>query len=1344
MSIRSRILLPAVIGQIIGCALALVTTAAQPALAATARASGAAASSSPARPAPGPEAMASRHARKTGRPVEVASERTATSTVFAEPNGTMRAVITAVPTRVRRGQGWVPVRTRLRRNAGGTFSPVAISQPLELSGGGTTRPLVEPGRGTARLSLRWPGRLPAPVVSGATATYRHVLPGVDLEVTATYGGFTEVLVVRSRAAGLRLLAHPVRLAISSPGLTVTPGKGGGLIATDQRGQVAVQRPGGDDVGQCRTRPEPAPNGPGGPRNGGVPTAAVAADAARQPGRAAAQPGDADQPGDALPGHDRPVVQREHIELDRPAAALPERGELERREPRHRLQRRDRGWRGPDNLTDARAMFQMNTVSMNSKHLLGATFRINEGWANSCTASDVDLWVTGAIASTTTWNNQPSWMTKLASVSAARSTDGTGNCAAGPLAFNALAGVQQAATNGWPNLTLGLRAGNEADTNSWKRFQAGSATLQVDYNTIPAVGTMSTIPALAPAVRVRRLLAGLERPGDEQRHADAGGRHRRRGRRRDPGEGRLRLAGVERHRLGCRRVRPGPDRAVTQHPDDIPDPGRQPDRRHHLPLAGSDRRSADVALHRHGPVALVAVVRVHRRLHTAARAQVTGTVYTPGCAPSCGGVGTTGAFTLNGGASDVSKYLYGFTDPPTTALTPSAQGGSVTFSFTPSHGGPTTLFVTSQDIGGNVSAETRYTFNVGSPAPAAGNWRLADTSDDTGAHPLTLVGGATLGVPAREVQDTALGLSGTGQYARTAGPVLDTSQSFSVSAWARITNTTGDHVVAAQAGTTASGFILEYQHSASRWAFAGVSADVASPAVNFSVTSAAAPTLGAWTLLTGTYDAATRTASLYVNGVPQGSQVAAAPTWNATGPLMIGADWSGGTASAFLAGSVSNAEVWQRVLQPSEVATMADPSGDPVGVYHFDEVGGSIAFDSSDYGNDLNLEGDAQIPASGAGHDGTGMLLMDGGGWAQSFSPVLNTDQSFTVAAWVRLDGTALPSHSEYALSQAGTTSSAFLLGYVATPSPHWAFQMPQADTASPVIDSAGSGALTTATLGVWHLLTGSFSAATNVMTLSVDGQVAAATTRTVAPWNAGDAFLAGSGWLAGGNAGPWTGAVDEIRVYQGVYNSPLDNWQFSSCTGTPVSCADQGTGNHALTLGSGATQVPSGYSGSGLSLTGAGAAATSATAVDTSTAFTASAWVDLAAVPGSDAVVVAEAGAHQDFFELGYSASRGQWCATVYSADAGTATAASACAGSVQTGTWTQLAAVFDPVHQSVTLYLDGALVATAADTASWKASGGVLVGGGLRNGAAAGLLTGRVDDVEILSGAVADPSTLQ
>jgi hypothetical protein len=1087
------------------------------------------------------EQVALARARASGRPVEVASERTATSTVFAMPSGLLRAIITTVPVSVRRGSSWVQASTVLRRGAGGAIRPVATSQPLVLSGGGTASPLVSLASGASRLDLRWPGRLPAPVLSGSTATYRHVLPGVDLEVTATNAGFTEVLVVRDRAAGLRLLAAPPSLDISSPGLTIKASRGGGLVALDHQGKVVFAAP-------TATMWD---SGPANRKDGSRPTAIVRLRLHR-----------------AGLNRSRVWLALDRAMLTSAATVFPvmvdpsfTAGLLNWTDPLE-LYPTETNWNGqnlgtdpngvievgkdPWYLTRARAFFQMNTSPVNGKHILGATFRITEGWANSCNASEVDLWETGGISSSTDWYNQPSWIKELSALTTAHRTDHSGSCGKAQIAMDATVGVQDAAANGWPNLTLGLRGGNESDTNSWKRFYP-DATLQVDYNSISTVGTQSTSPPLSP-----QCVSGGSHPASNDPYMnsqtpaliayanDA-----------DTAETSLKGTFTWQSWNGAAWVAAGSGTdpigraANTQTSFTIPSGSLTDGTTYRWQVQIADPLMAPYTGTDYS--AWSPWCEFIADFSPPPSPAVSGTVYTAGCTPSCGGVGQSGSFTLSAsGATDVTGYLYGFSDPPTTPLTPATMGGSVTFGWTPTAAGPTTLYVQSVDAGNNHSAETRYSFTVGAPTPASGSWRLnGDLSDDTGAHPLSLVSGGNLSAPALKVQNTALGLSGS-QYAQTSGPVLNTAQSFSVSAWVKLTDTTSYHAAVSQAGTSSSGFFLEYDHYGNRWAFAGVASDVANPTSNYFIDSAAAPTLGAWTLLTGTYDAGAQTAKLYVNGVLQGSQVAAVPSWNATGNLLVGADKWGGTVGTTWPGSLSNVAVWQRVLQPSEVSAMADPSSDPVGVWNFEEQGASGAsqstsFDSSNYANDLTLEGDAQIPASGAGHVGLGLSLPDGQGWAQTtgvdnggFVPVLHTDQSFTVSAWVRLDGSSLPTANEYAISQAGNTASAFSLGYVASPSPHWDFMMAQSDSASPVLDNAASPAtLTTADLHVWHLLTGRFNAQTNTMTLSVDGSVVATTTRSVTPWDAAGALLVGAGWYQAADTGLWTGAIDDASAYQG-------------------------------------------------------------------------------------------------------------------------------------------------------------------------------------------------------------------
>ncbi|MFG2059757.1 hypothetical protein ACGFI9_37690 [Micromonospora sp. NPDC048930] len=83
--------------------------------------------------------------------------------------------------------------------------------------------------------------------------------------------------------------------------------------------------------------------------------------------------------------------------------------------------------------------------------------------------------------------------------------------------------------------------------------------------------------------------------------------------------------------------------------------------------------------------------------------------------------------------------------------------------------------------------------------------------------------------------------------------------------------------------------------------------------------------------------------------------------------------------------------------------MRPVDGRKVAEWHFDEVGPGPASDASGMYHDLTFYGEAVIPASGAGQTGTGLRLDDVDDYAApDDGQVLNTDQSFTVSAWVRL------------------------------------------------------------------------------------------------------------------------------------------------------------------------------------------------------------------------------------------------------------------------------------------------------------------------------------------------------
>src|SRR5262245_36864641 len=74
-----------------------------------------------ARAAPDAEASALAQAKISGHRVEVLDRRDEKGSLFANPDGTLTSERSVQPTRVRRGDQWVPVDPNLRRDATGAI-----------------------------------------------------------------------------------------------------------------------------------------------------------------------------------------------------------------------------------------------------------------------------------------------------------------------------------------------------------------------------------------------------------------------------------------------------------------------------------------------------------------------------------------------------------------------------------------------------------------------------------------------------------------------------------------------------------------------------------------------------------------------------------------------------------------------------------------------------------------------------------------------------------------------------------------------------------------------------------------------------------------------------------------------------------------------------------------------------------------------------------------------------------------------------------------------------------------------------------------------------------------------
>ena len=185
------------------------------------------------------EAAAQAFASQSGRRVEVLSARTETSATFANADGTWTLETAAGPVRVRdesagSDHGWRDLDPTLEM-AGGKVRPKAAAATVEFSTGGDGSAAVLRSNGR-RLGFGWSGgSLPAPSLSGRTATYANVLPGADLVLEASTTGYSERLVLRRRPSRPMVLRFPLTL---SDGLSVEATPEGRLIVRED-GEVVM-------------------------------------------------------------------------------------------------------------------------------------------------------------------------------------------------------------------------------------------------------------------------------------------------------------------------------------------------------------------------------------------------------------------------------------------------------------------------------------------------------------------------------------------------------------------------------------------------------------------------------------------------------------------------------------------------------------------------------------------------------------------------------------------------------------------------------------------------------------------------------------------------------------------------------------------------------------------------------------------------------------------------------------------------------------------------------------------------------------------------------------------------
>jgi hypothetical protein len=455
--------------------------------------------------------QAQARARSTGRPVTVSALTTPTSVTTANPGGTFTLTETAQPVRAWRGGAWARLDPALHPNRDGTISPAVTTDRLALSGGGST-PLAVMSADGRSLALSWPASLPAPTVSGDTATYPNVLPGVDLVVTADgQGGMSDVFAVKSAAAAANPALASLQLGVAATGLTLSADTAGNLAATA-----------GPNAPPLYTAPAPLV-WDSAPLPAGVGTAStlegtvVAAGSGQPAASSPTAPGAAahvasvgvsvsagtltlSPPASALtgPGVVYPVyidpswypagvapISWTHVDRGFPTTSyFKDNGDLQVGDCFN-----DQGTSDCNNLGVARSFVRVPIpgILRTDSDVHAAHLYMTNIWAPSCNPAPAQLWTTGGIDSSTTWNNQPGWKTQVDQKSFAYGH--ASSCAAfkDDVAWDVTSIMQRDVKDPTTtHQTFGVRAVDEGDTSQWKQFSGGKfkSRLVIDYNDPP--------------------------------------------------------------------------------------------------------------------------------------------------------------------------------------------------------------------------------------------------------------------------------------------------------------------------------------------------------------------------------------------------------------------------------------------------------------------------------------------------------------------------------------------------------------------------------------------------------------------------------------------------------------------------------------------------------------------------------------------------------------------------------------------------------------------------------------------------------------------------------------------
>ncbi|MES4904580.1 MULTISPECIES: LamG domain-containing protein [unclassified Streptomyces] len=532
-----------------------------------------------------------------------------------------------------------------------------------------------------------------------------------------------------------------------------------------------------------------------------------------------------------------------------------------------------------------------------------------------------------------------------------------------------------------------------------------------------------------------------------------------------------------------------------------------------------------------------------------------------------GAGEYGSFTFDAASPDAVRYQYELTGQGRATVTPAVPGGPATFRFMPESAGVYHLSVRAYDSAGSTVGTGTSWFRVASGRSPKAAWRLDDPkgserAQGSGSAESAAAGpGVTFGRPGHGWNTgTAAALDGTSDaYLDAGGSALDPRKAFAVGAWVYLPDRPSRSMtVVSQDGTDGPGFALEYDDEAGAWTFR------VSPAgdrpLSWAVSGGSAPRQS-WIHLLGVYDAEAGSLRLYVNGrlieedIQPGRTVA-----TGTGGLQIGREGSGSGYTGHLRGTVADVRAYDRVVPAPEGEELGTVKPHQVAYWPLESAVDGVAPDmdpkrpGESAGTGLSLRGGASIytpqaPGCDPGTDpdcavdpnadalrGNGHLALNGtSAFAERMVGLVASEDSFSIAARARLSPQNT-GRDQTVLSLSGHSAQAAVVRYSAS-ARRWELAVTRRDDSGATVSTVRDTAGLPSTEGQGDHLALAYDATTREVRLYVNGQLAGGQTLWANSWDLSTTRIdVGRSATDSDGGGHFSGAIDEVRVFQGALN----------------------------------------------------------------------------------------------------------------------------------------------------------------------------------------------------------------